>query len=100
MLLDSDFVLFVWKKYMDNVDSDRNICYGTGNKGCYGIFADSMGVWIQNRMDHEFCFSFLSVFMLREWDFKNKNATCLLMGITAVCGVSGMIINYYSCMSI
>ena len=59
VLLDSDFVLFVWKKYMDNVDSDRNICYGTGNKGCYGIFADSMGVWIQNRMDHEFCFSFL-----------------------------------------
>ena len=55
----SDFVLFVWKKYMDNVDSDRNICYGTGNKGCYGIFTDSMGVWIQNRMDHEFCFSFL-----------------------------------------
>lgn len=51
--------------------------------------------WIMN-----FAFLFCTVFMLREWDFKNKNATCLLMGITAVCGVSGMIINYYSCMSI
>ena len=36
--------------------------------------------WIMN-----FAFLFCTLFMLREWNFKNKNATCLLMGITAVC---------------
>ena len=74
-------ICLLLEKIMDNVDSDRNICYGTGNKGCYGIFADSMGVWIQNRMDHEFCFLFCTVFMLREWDFKIKTQPAFLWGL-------------------